>query len=147
MEPKGFIKFVMDNHPDPDTLGGKSVYDALPELEALAEHYANNTLKKNILIAEFMGLKKDEINTRYLIHDLPHIRACGWVEPKYLQYHSSWDWIMTVVDRIVVVSLDSNIPNINGIALKMVCESPITIDIGTLHKKCVQFIEWYNEQR
>lgn len=54
----------------------------------------------NELIAEFMGLKKSEIGYWEEVstdHSKFFHTSDGY---KILRYHESWDWIMTVVDKI-----------------------------------------------
>ena len=50
----------------------------------------------NRLIAEFMGLKEHKGS-----YYLPLYNSGDWVSDVELDYHTSWDWLMPVVKRIV----------------------------------------------
>ena len=50
----------------------------------------------NKLIAEFMGLKEHKGS-----YYLPLYNSGDWVSDVELDYHTSWDWLMPVVKRIV----------------------------------------------
>ena len=51
--------------------------------------------KNNKLIAEFMGLKEHEGS-----YYLPLYNSGDWVPDVELEYHSSWGWLMPVVQKI-----------------------------------------------
>lgn len=51
-------------------------------------------IEGNKLIAEFMGLEwKLHLGRRYLYNH-------AWIPLENLKYHSSWDWLMPVVEKI-----------------------------------------------
>ena len=52
-------------------------------------------MKDNKLIAGFMGLKEHEGS-----YYLPLYNSGDWVPDVELEYHSSWDWLMPVVQKI-----------------------------------------------
>jgi len=54
-------------------------------------------MKDNKLIAEFMGVVFHDDENQYYNADGLHIGNT-------LQYHTSWDWLMPVVDRIEQVN-------------------------------------------
>ena len=56
--------------------------------DAIETSKQDNINMDNILIAEFMGVSIGDIprSTQYTVEDL--------------QYHTSWDWIMPVIDKI-----------------------------------------------
>lgn len=116
----------------------------------------------NILIADFMG-KEHNDNKIVVSYDY----VCGvnpsgklWEEMKY---HSSWDWLMEVVDKIEdtqdgtfrVKILDK------GTIIKKMCLkannkwkritivrreiNDTTTKKDSVYKACVEFIKWYNE--
>ena len=133
-------------------------------------------MKDNKLIAEFMGLKDckigDQKGKKYdyylteqfeLIKEVETTIESNWCEVleeqdccfiEDLKFHSSWDWLMPVVEKIerlgyeVVISRISC--NINGILDR---KNPITsIVCGDISKKMditydsiVEFIKWYNK--
>lgn len=113
----------------------------------------------NKLIAEFMGLEKDGNfwykptgNTEGLMYTNKYSK---------LKYHSSWDWLMPVVEKIEKVELPENVVIEVGIWANQ-CE------IGTVHQTketfmiagstgkdkisfvfeaVVEFINWYNQNK
>lgn len=62
----------------------------------------------------------------------------------YLDYHTSWDWLMPVVKKI------KNIRGLHPIAgMKAMSElnhGLVWIDIDRIHKGVYQFIQWHNQQ-
>lgn len=115
------------------------------------------TTENNKLIAEFMGVKfKDD---EQYIKDLKEMKAEGiYYEQGYmasdLNYNSSWDWLMLVVEKInethevLIGRISINISEI------LDRDNPIvSIVCGNVSKKqeityeaVVQFIKWYNEK-
>lgn len=66
-----------------------------------------------------------------------------------LKFHTSWDWLMPVVDKIASLEKE-NRENLvhNRDAYKhynFVLEMPIGTRIQTVFELCLQFILWYNE--
>ena len=105
-------------------------------------------LKGNKLIAEFMDIEYDSADETYHFDN--------WRGIEHLEYHTSWNWLMPVVEKI---------ENITGGMLigRMFCEieyqDPIKRDlhfkvriasgvkINAVHGAVVEFIEWYNQQK
>ena len=118
-------------------------------------------IEGNKLIAEFMGYKEgfpheggDYINCSDVVegYEIPdHERAFPHNDDKdshqfplnYLEFHSSWDWLVPVVKKI----LDLN--NMSELYKRMtrVTESLIYLDIQILFEEVVKFIKWYNSQQ
>jgi hypothetical protein len=109
----------------------------------------------NKLIAEFMGLKvvdvynltKDE-RLKAWIHD--SFSGAQWVifgEEDFLKYHTSWDWLMPVVEKIEIGAR----VDIYSKACK-ISQPQWTVDIANIneHKimavwlSVVQFIQWHH---
>ena len=66
-----------------------------------------NTQENNKLIAEFMGLKDGD---KYLSPSLEETESIGlgmYVDSDEMRYHTSWDWLMPVVDKIESLSMVS----------------------------------------
>jgi hypothetical protein len=147
-----------------------------------------NTTGNNKIIAEFMGsvrIEKDhtEYNEDGTIKFTPHkngnkwlieewskpsffddvfLKNYGWISytcDNSMLYHSDWNWLMEVVDKIE--SLDSEIPTLsiqitnNHISIA-VNATPLYTDIRqfskiskiqTVYNACVEFIKWYNGQK
>ena len=115
--------------------------------------------ESNKLIAEFMGRN--------------HQNLAGFIEQ--YEYHTSWDWLMPVVDRIESLKLgdcvlkDSYMEMMtltNAMAEVKIQHSACVIDLfGTMkvyeafievieeskiestYKAVVEFIQWYNKQK
>lgn len=99
------------------------------------------TIEKNKLIAEFMG---------YAIID-----SHGNHKDDNYKYHSSWDWLMMVVQKIESLGFDVNIKGISCSVNKL-CETNTLVNwvLGDRTKKIdlvyitvVEFIEWYNKNK
>ena len=113
------------------------------------------TTEKNRLLAEFMGLyEKYETGSFY-------INGGFWVEHEF-RYHSDWNWIMQVVEkiekeledefRIVIYEDECYIYRKTGNEKLLLEFVPITEKIETskieaVYNACVEFVEWYNENK
>lgn len=116
-------------------------------------------LEGNKLIAEFMEVQKD-INGNYHINNVPHILASCIISVDYLQYHSSWDWLMTVVEKIAVETKHptylyfSHIQN-SAIIHELKQDYSIIRESETrrtytplqvTYKAVIEFIKWHKQQ-
>lgn len=127
----------------------------------------------NILIAVFMGAKieiKDMVNYPndnhdWEIHLEPHMiheRRYGKIEDligRFCKYHSSWDWLMPVVEKIATIEKGKfNVTILSAgdwacyIERDDVFEKSIA-DYGgfepmilNVWKSVVKFIKWYNKK-
>jgi len=99
-----------------------------------------NIIEKNKIIAEFMGLKKP--------YELPQhgtVRPNGSFKTEFLaeqlKYHSSWDWLMPVIKKILEISLDNE--NIN---MEYYYEITDAIpEIEDAYNKVIEFIKYYKK--
>ncbi len=98
----------------------------------------------NKLIAEFVGYNDNEYPNL-----LPPFDWCGKLEPKDMKYHSSWDWLMAVVEKIESLGYEFTIFNKTT---HLNCGK--TFDLGyiisdtkreAVYKTVVEFIKWYNK--
>lgn len=108
----------------------------------------NKVIENNKLIAEFMT-KEPEVLKRDL-------NKAGTLES--MQYHSSWDWLMPVVDKIEDFLEEHSMALFNVQIEQCWCEildnkTSDTIAQGEGNNKLdatydavVQFIKWYNKQ-
>jgi hypothetical protein len=121
--------------------------------------------QNNRMIAEFMGGKFHgqslvEINKNEVwlpIHGICRLDLNG----KKLNYHSSWDWLMPVVEKIEnleyinregrfnlgSVNFEENYTAYvidNGVGL---IQEEGETKLHATYQAVVQFIEWYNEQK
>lgn len=108
--------------------------------------------ESNKLIAEFMGAELDGEDW--------HITGREWTVsnkryPGNLQYHTSWDWLMPVIEKIESHGCIVNI----SICLGRMCNiikptaSPLQIAISesnslidAVYDAATQFIQWHNQQ-
>ena len=81
----------------------------------------------NILIAEFMGFKEHEGS-----YYLPLYNSGDWVPDVELDYHTSWDWLMPVVQKIE--------QDCEGVPQEMLNIS-LYSDINEVYKAVVEFIK------
>lgn len=101
----------------------------------------------NKLIADFMGVKFD-------IHG--EITGKHGVIVKGSRYHSSWDWLMPVVEKIEQILPDDSVVTIEY----KDCYIPVLEDddsftiqgngltkIEAVYNAVVEFIKWYNIQK
>ena len=90
----------------------------------------------NKIIAEFMGF---EYNRSIPGHDGTLIITLTLED---CRYHSSWDWLMPVVEKINAIHDVTNIYN----QLVKVMEALWLINIKQLWLAVVEFMKWYNQQ-
>ena len=111
-----------------------------------------NTTENNKLIAEFMGyVLNDNTGVTVYYND----KTCEVLDPDKLKFHSDWNWLMEVVEKIENLGFEVVIGriscNVNEILNR---ENPITsIVCGNPSKKLevvyssiCQFIQWHNQQ-
>lgn len=120
--------------------------------------------EKNILIAEFMGWK--------LGHpELLELRWSNeWFEGRdkkttkgYLHFHTDWNWLMQVVEKIESITADGFDNSDNFFNVTIGCGLYCTIQdaygeileidncketkIKTVYSACVEFIQWFNNKK
>ena len=100
-------------------------------------------------MAEFMGGLWDNHSQQYGIGNAEYIqigsvknivRALRHYSVKDLEYHSDWNWLIGVVEKISEYRLA--FPE----QANKVCDLKIVVNKDALYNACVQFIEWYNQQ-
>ena len=126
----------------------------------------NSIEENNKLIAEFMGLVKSSIEKMYWSKKSEEGFGCG--ELVELKYHTSWDWLMPVVNKIRnVTSYDRDMFSTEVI----ICGDKTTIKSKgygekehssrffnksfrgkhnsreATYKEVVEYIKWYNESK
>lgn len=96
---------------------------------------------ENELIAEFMGIQKctDPSHIVDPCFSFPE----GYLKREALMYHTSWNWLMPVVERIEIENdkFTYNTPyneSFNG---------TINTDIKVAYQVVVEFIKWYNANK
>ena len=109
----------------------------------------------NELIAEFMGftfaferghrvynVPKGE-DLKYAAFKLPHVK---------LNYDSSWDWLMPVVEKINTMEPSEFNYHVTRMTEFRICQEKlqmysITTPINQVYKMVVDFIKWYNQTK
>lgn len=112
----------------------------------------------NKIIAEFMGAKPSKVDNdkRYLRFTEPHAGTDTYAfYPWNLFYHTSWDWLMPVVQKINSMTPELKLPR-DLQAMKDrthpfekyadVLGLPVSSPINEVYKAIVQFIKWHNSQ-
>jgi len=104
-----------------------------------------NTTEKNILIAEFLCTtqKTKDLDDCYILNGKAyHIED--------LNFHSSWEWLMQVVEKIE--SIGGTQIFINGISCEIIFKGIViskhsNTKIESVYNACVEFILWFNENK
>lgn len=133
------------------------------------------TEEGNKLIAEFMGAKcekelagvyyfEGKAMDMYRFKELPTTHGNKILDPQLIigvlqmKYHSSWDWLMPVVEKIENLGFDVRIIRSGSETEYTMCDitdaanneiscisHPVKID--SVYSAVVEFIEWYNKQQ
>tara|TARA_R110002153_G_scaffold51505_2_gene144860 strand:- start:439 stop:720 length:282 start_codon:yes stop_codon:yes gene_type:complete len=90
--------------------------------------------KDNKLIALFMGLKPHHQDAGYLI-DESKDEGYEAIHESCFLYGSSWDWLMPVLVKIEKIEVGDG------------TWTSVYFDIEREHKKAVEFIKTYNDER
>lgn len=121
-----------------------------------------NTIENNKLIAEFMGLKPNPYNQDPL-HPTDFAEdGDKCIKYSAMEYHTSWDWLMSVVEKIENLDRLAGIVTINQncctIKSNMLGDNTImsqqagsnyqeaNTKLSNTYKAVVEFIKWYNEK-
>lgn len=91
----------------------------------------------NKIITKFIGCKIDKKSYGYWWYKIKDGRF-GYIHQ--LKYHSSWDWLHSVIDKIKIVhsGLDANEVRI------ILFELTVVEDIHTVWLSVLTYIKWYN---
>lgn len=93
------------------------------------------TIEGNRLIAEFMGVKIQEITPR-------DVMTCN--NRNNFKYHTSWDWLMPVVEKIAKIEDEKHWDKLHFNQFQRVLALPIYTPINIVFKEVIKFIQWYN---
>ena len=92
----------------------------------------------NKLIAEFMG-RCGKVNKHLYWVNIPSVK---WVTVEQMQFHTSWDWIIPVVEKC----RERQIFNSNRL-INQITDSLVTLDIDAVWIACLEFIQFYNQNK
>lgn len=119
------------------------------------------------LIIKFIGYKYRNSSKVWCIYpydDSSYLRSLGWVKCDDLKFHSSWDWLMPVIEKIekeypVLLSIKNKISTFDNTwhICKIEFFSEITgnfqiikegvTKIKSVWLAVIEFIKWYNSQK
>ncbi len=102
-----------------------------------------NTTEKNSLMAEFLGANNSFQNGlgEIFLDSIPNPEGGTMIlRVSSLKYHSDWNWLMQVVEKIL------NLKNVYAEKRQKLFNS-ISPNIETTYNACVQFVQWYNQQK
>lgn len=124
----------------------------------------NEITQNNKLIAEFMGLSKQHLDSdnKYPVYENPYTGE--YQESIELSYEESWDWLMSVVEKIERLSFNVEIKSINQHVnskdqINQFCNishkykdslhfSRLNVSkIQSVYQTVIEFIEWHNENK
>jgi len=108
-------------------------------------------MKENKLIAEFMELQTEVFNSGILNYYFKEFNSGVWCEEHELSYNVSWDWLMTVVEKIEGLrdssgnayrfNIDMCNAQIEGTNIEILGGA---YKLETTYKAVIQFIKKYN---
>lgn len=107
----------------------------------------------NEYIAEFMGLQVYQ--TYAEMQSVPLDQLKQWVLSDQTKYHTSWDQLMPVVEKIEQISKEKmqklptpgvDLDDHTGWRSWDYHRPDLTPDIGKVYKEVIEFIEWYNSE-
>lgn len=106
----------------------------------------NETIENNKLIAEFMGVAKRDITNDgggIYVYESP---ISGEYEMEDdLQYDSSWDWLMPVVEKAIDVYGNMEYKFGRTYPIKKVTDALRSLEgIEVVYSAVVEFIKWHN---
>ena len=93
-------------------------------------------MTNNKLIAEFMGLQFSKGE-----YYRPLFNSGDWISEDELHYHTSWDWLMPVVEKIENYLSD----NAGKYFVGYFDDGLISNDIEVRYQAVVEFIKEYNK--
>lgn len=105
-------------------------------------------IENNKLIAEFMGYNPHYKNGIFQGYELkPKIITF----PEHLKYHTSWDWLMSVVEKIwKITDCRSSIFYFEAneeLTIYGKTEPSMDNNKENCYSAVVEFIKWYNENK
>lgn len=105
-------------------------------------------IENNVKITVFMGEKR--FNSPFAVFDMPqHLRegvenqnGGSLFDENDMRYHTSWDWLMPVINRITRLGIEHN----DELFLK-IGDSFNWININNTYTHVVNYIKCYNENK
>lgn len=118
------------------------------------------TTENNKLIADFMGFHEIMLDeeSKYDIGDIYEIlgidiTAMGTIEEDQLEFRTSWEWLMPVVEKIeslgfefFIVENRSKVKYNTDHSIDVLCYLEGGSKIDITYQTVIEFIKWYNKQ-
>jgi hypothetical protein len=101
------------------------------------------TTENNKLIAEFLGAKYNQEEKLLYFDSIYQKKGKNFFYDYELCYHSDWNWLMQVVEKIK--PLNKNVNHHYLRLMNMTLSEALNIDY--LYSNVVEFIKWYNENK
>lgn len=108
--------------------------------------------ENNKLIAEFIGRHGKHRKDLWFFKD-PHSNRV-WHKIEWMKFHSSWDWLMVIVEKIEQLNYMMIIEyNSCYIKLRKLTAKPFIkvyegkSKINNVYNAVIEFIKWYNENK
>ena len=107
-------------------------------------------MKENKLISEFMGMNYGDPNDNSVMIQMTP-QGNEVVPINSMEYHSSWDWLMPVVEKInntgrFEVNIGYGHCYISDGEDKLTLSLQGKSTFNAIYKSVIEFIKWYNEQ-
>ena len=102
-------------------------------------------IEGNKLIAEFMGAKM--VVENYHGINIIEFPDKSTKDLRGLRYHSSWDWLMPVVEKIHTMEEYTEEYTSEQIIYAPILQAIPLYGIRRVWNEVVEFIKWYNEQK
>ena len=117
------------------------IYKTIDEAyEEVVEFIKLYNMKDNKLIAEFMGVNVITLDDVRKNKDPYHSSSDGYLKDD-LKYHSSWDWLMPVVEVCLIGEAEQS-EEISNTTIKNIYEGICNQDISFAYKSVVEFINY-----
>lgn len=114
-------------------------------------------MKDNKLIAEFIGRKGNNNPKLYTWKGITVLTDDIWYYISDAKFHSSWDWLMPVVEKIEDMKFGEGTTSVNVNFKQCTIEADggliLISDIGgeskliAVYEAVIKFIKWYNERQ
>ena len=111
------------------------------EIRKVTMNILKNVYSNNKIIAEFMGYE----NVGTLSNPMYEYGEGGCRSLEDIYYHSSWDWLMPVVEKCLIGEAEQD-EQISNTTIKNIYEGICNQDISYAYKSVVEFINQLNNK-
>ena len=98
-------------------------------------------LKNNKILANFIGRKGKIDKHLYTFHGLCDLTNNIWIHEDKMLFHSSWDWLKIVVNKI------GDLIETGIYYHPRIINMTVFSSIDDVYRSCIEFIKYYNEQK